>query len=406
MPLTNTGVKNLKLADKPKKYSDGQGMYLLVNRVGKYWRFDYSFAGKRKTLALGTYPEVSLESARKRRTAAREQLADNVDPGAVKRQAKNALVAKHIATFEVVAGEWLKKTAKTRKDNTEGKLTTWLTNDVFPVLGKLPVADITAPDVKRVLDRLHTRDVSDTLRRVHGLIGRILKFATTSGLCGRAVTVDMKLGDLYPAAKTVSHAAIVDPVQFGGLLRAIAGYRGHPAAVAALQLAPLVFVRPGELRHAEWAEFDLDAGIWEIPGSKMKMGIAHIVPLSRQAAQILRKLHVLTGHGRYVFPSTRGQGRPMSENTINAALRGLGFGPDVHVGHGFRASARTILDEILKQDVRIIEMQLAHAVKDANGTAYNRTSFLPERTELMQVWADYLDRLRDGGQVIQLPRAA
>ena len=208
MALTNTGIKNLKPTGKPKKYSDGQGMYLLVNAAGKYWRIDYAFAGKRKTLALGTYPDVSLESARKRRTAARELLAEGVDPGAAKRQAKNALVARHAATFEVVATEWLKRTSKTRKGNTETKLTTWLINDIYPLLGRLPVAEITAPDVKRVLDRLHARDVGDTLRRVHGLIGRILKFAATSGYCSRAVTVDMKLGDLYPAAKTVSHSAI------------------------------------------------------------------------------------------------------------------------------------------------------------------------------------------------------
>lgn len=406
MALTDTGVKNLKFSGKPTKHADGQALYLLVSATGKYWRLDYKFADKRKTLALGQYPEVSLAKARKRRDEARELLADSIDPGAKKKADRAALKAKHENTFEAVAADWLERTAKTRKGGTEARLTTWLTGDCYPVLGKMPVAEITAPDVKRVLDRLHNREVSESLRRVHGLIGRVLKFACAAGLASRDVTQDMKLADLYPPVKTVSHAAIVEPVAFGGLLRAIDGYRGGPVATAALKLAPLLFVRPGELRHAEWSEIDLDAAVWEIPAEKMKMGVALTVPLPSQAVGILRQLKDLTGHGKYVFPSNRGQGRPMSENTVNGALRALGYGPDVHVGHGFRAAARTILDQNLKQDVRFIEMQMAHAVRDALGAVYNRTSFLPERTAMMQAWADHLDRLRDGAQVIPMVRAA
>jgi len=220
------------------------------------------------------------------------------------------------------------------------------------------------------------------------------------------VTQDLELKDLYSLPKTVHHAAIIEPLPFGGLLRAIHGYRPDTVAGAALRLAPLLFVRPGELRKMEWSEIDLETGTWSIPAAKMKMGVAHIVPLAKQAVAILQALHDQTGHGGYVFPNNRGEGRSMSENTVNGALRALGYGPDLHVGHGFRASARTMLDQNLRQDVRIIELQLAHLTRDVNGQAYNRTSFLPERVQLMQAWADYLDQLCEGGKVIPMAKAA
>lgn len=406
MKLTDTAVKNLKFTGAAAKHTDGQGLYLLVSGVGKYWRFDYRFADKRKTLALGIYPDVSLAKARKRRDAARELVADGKDPGEAKKQARAELKTKHANTFEGVAADWLDSTTDQRKAVTDRKLKTWMDSYVLPEIGKLPVSELKPTDVLRVLAVMNRAGIGESLRRVNGMIGRVMRFAVAAGLAPRDVTQDLELKDLYAAPKTVHHAAIIEPLPFGGLLRAIHDYRPGTIAGAALRLAPLLFVRPGELRKMEWAEIDLDAALWAIPGAKMKMGIPHIVPLARQAVTVLRELHNQTGHGVHVFPSNRGQGRPMSENTINGALRTLGFGPDVHVGHGFRASARTLLDQNLKQDVRVIELQLAHLTRDANGQAYNRTSFLPERVVMMQTWADYCDQLREGGQVIPMVRAA
>jgi len=406
MKLTDTAVKNLKFKGTAAKHTDGQGLYLLVNGVGKYWRFDYRFADKRKTLALGIYPDVSLAKARKRRDEARALLADGQDPGAAKKQARAELKTRYANTFEGVATGWLESTTNQRKAVTDRKLKTWMDAYVLPEIGKLPVSEVKPTDVLRVLAVMDKAGIGESLRRVNGMIGRVMRYAVAQGLAPRDVTRDLELKDLYAPPKTKHHPAIVEPQPFGGLLRSIQGYRPGTIAGAALRLAPLLFCRPGELRAMEWAELDLDAGLWSIPESKMKMGVAHIVPLARQAVAILRAIHVQTGHGKYVFPSNRGQGRPMSENTINGALRALGYGPDQHVGHGFRASARTMLDQNLRQDVRVIELQLAHLTRDANGQAYNRTSFLPERVAMMQTWADYCDQLREGGQVIPMVRAA
>lgn len=406
MKLTDTAVKNLKFTGTAAKHTDGQGLYLLVNGVGKYWRFDYRFADKRKTLALGIYPDVSLAKARKRRDEARALLADGQDPGAAKKQARAELKTKHANTFEGVATGWLESTTDQRKAVTDRKLKTWMDAYVLPEIGKLPVSEVKPTDVLRVLAVMDKAGIGESLRRVNGMIGRVMRYAVAQGLAPRDVTRDLELKDLYAPPKTKHHPAIVEPQPFGGLLRSIQGYRPGTIAGAALRLAPLLFCRPGELRAMEWAELDLGAGLWSIPESKMKMGVAHIVPLPTQAVSILRAIHDQTGHGKYVFPSNRGQGRPMSENTINGALRALGYGPELHVGHGFRASARTMLDQNLRQDVRVIELQLAHLTRDANGQAYNRTSFLPERVVMMQTWANYCDTLREGGQVIPMVRAA
>lgn len=406
MALTDTFVKQVKHTGKPAgdRYADGGNMYLLVKAAGKYWRQDYTHADKRKTLALGTYPEVSLLKARQRREKARELLAEGIDPSAAKQEAKATQRAASANTFEVVAREWLDKTKADRMASTHGKVTTWLEKDVFPYIGKMPISTMGPRDVLGALRHMEGRGALDSVQRVKQICGQVFRYAVASGSAERDVTQDLK-GALAKHAGG-NFAAITDPSKLGELLRSIFDYNGHPYTVAALKLTPLVFVRPGELRTGEWEEMHLDAAEWRIPGSKMKMGVDHIVPLPTQAIEILRGMHALTGHGRYVFPSLRTGERPMSENTVNAALRGMGYSKEVHTAHGFRATARTIMDEVLNERVDLIEHQLAHAVKDANGRAYNRTAHLPARRVMMQTWADYLDRLRIGADVIQLRSAA
>lgn len=407
MSLNDTRIRQLKhLGSKNgEKYGDGGGMYLHVSATGKYWRMAYRFAGKQKTLALGVYPAVSLANARKRRDEAREQLASHIDPSAAKRDEKQARADAAANTFEAVGRDWLSKTAAKRQAITQLKVSTWLEKDVFPFIGRMPIASIGPRDVlEKVLRRLEARQAIDTAHRVKQLCGQVLRFAVVSGLADRDVTADLREA---LTTKAVRHfAAITEPKQVAGLLRSIHAYSGHPCTVAALKLAPLVFVRPGELRTAEWTEIDLDACEWRLPGSKMKMGVDHVVPLSLQAVETLKSLQPITGHGRYVFPSIRTGERPMSENTLNAALRGMGYSAEAHTAHGFRATARTILDEVLGERVDFIEHQLAHTVKDSNGRAYNRTAHLPARREMMQRWADYLDKLRNGAEIIFLKAAA
>jgi integrase len=341
---------------------------------------------------LGVYPDVSLAKARARRQEARELLAEGIDPGAAKRDAKNAKLIAAQHTFEAVARLWLEKTKPERAAITQEKVQNWLTHDLFPALGSRPISTIKPRDVLVALQRIEARGANESAHRVKSLCGQVFRFAVAIGLAERDVTVDLK--GALSSVKANHFAAITEPREAAKLLTAIHGYSGHPYAAAALKLAPLVFVRPGELRSAEWIEIDLDAAEWRIPGHKMKMQNDHIVPLAKQAVDILRALHAMTGHGKYVFPSIRTGDRCMSENTINAALRSLGFGKDVMTGHGFRAMARTILDEVLEERVDYIEHQLAHTVKDANGRAYNRTAHLPARRLMMQRWADYLDQLR------------
>jgi integrase len=406
MALVDTFVKQVKHTGKPAgdKHTDGDGMYLLVKAGGKYWRMDYTHATKRKTLAMGTYPEVSLVKARERRAAARKLLADGIDPSAVKREEKAAKLSAAENTFEVVARDWLNKTKADRAQITQDKVTAWLVKDAIPFIGKLPISTIGPRDVlEKVVRKIEARGAIDTAHRLKMLCGQVFRYAVVSGLAERDVTADLR-GALV--TKTSTHyAALTEPKQVGELMRSIFDYTGHPCTVAALKLTPLVFVRPGELRTAEWAEIDLDAAEWRIPGVKMKMKADHLVPLSTQAVEILRSVHLLTGHGKYVFPSLRSGERPMSENTISAALRGLGYAKDVQTAHGFRAMARTIMDEVMGERVDLIEHQLSHAVKDANGRAYNRTSHLPARRAMMQRWSDYLDKLRVGADIVELKQA-
>lgn len=406
MALTDTFVKNTKHSGKSSgdKHADSGGMYLLVKATGKLWRMDYRFDGKRKTLALGVYPAVGLGMARKRRDEARERLAQGVDPSAYKKVEKAQKLAASAHRFEAVAREWLQKTDADRSPNTTTKVLNWLEHDVFPFIGTMQIGAIGPRDVLAALRKMEVRGALDSVHRVKQVCGQVMRYAVACGYAERDVTQDLKGALARPEAG--HFAAITDPKKVGELMRSIFSYQGNPYTVAALKLSPLVFVRPGELRTAEWTEMDLDAALWRIPGSKMKMKADHIVPLPTQAVKILRTLHPMTGHGRYVLPSLRTGERPMSENTINAALRGMGYAQEVHSAHGFRAMARTIMDEVLGERVDLIEHQLAHAVKDPNGRAYNRTAHLPARKEMMQRWADYLDKLRVGADVVPIMAAS
>ena len=408
MALNDSFIKNnTKHSGAPAgdKHADGGGMYLLVKAAGKYWRMDYRFADKRKTLALGTYPEITLSVARQRREAARKQLAHNVDPSEAKQEAKAAQVAVLANTFENVARDWFVKTDADRAATTTKKIDNWFTHDVYPYLGAMPISAIGPRDVLACLRHMETRGALESVQRVKQHIGQVFRFAVATGSAERDPTPDLK-GALTKAAPG-HFAAITEPKQAGVMMRAIYAYSGHPQVQTALKLSAMLFVRPGELRSMEWTELDLDTAEWRIPGSKMKMKVDHLVPLSTQALALIEAMKPLTGTRRYVFPSIgRSEDRPMSENTINSALHGMGISKETHSAHGFRAMARTIMDEVLGERVDLIEHQLAHAVKDPNGRAYNRTAHLPARRAMMQRWSDYLDKIRIGADVIPLRAAA
>ena len=406
MALTDTFIKNIKANGTAagEKHTDGHGLYLHVKDAGKYWRMAYRFAGKQKTLALGVYPDVSLADARQRREAARKQLAHNIDPGAAKQEAKQAQAAVLANTFEKVARDWLTKTDADRIASTTKKIDNWLTHDVFPYIGSMAISAIGPRDVLACLRHMEARGALDSVQRVKQHIGQVFRYAVATGSAERDPTPDLK-GALTKAAPG-HFAAITEPKQAGVMMRAIYDYSGHPQVTVALKLSAMLFVRPGELRSMEWSELDLEAAEWRIPGSKMKMKVDHLVPLSTQALALIEGMKPLTGARRYVFPSIgRSEDRPMSENTVNSALRGMGINTETHSAHGFRAMARTIMDEVLEERVDLIEHQLAHAVKDPNGRAYNRTAHLPARRAMMQRWADYLDKLRIGADVIQFKTA-
>ncbi len=400
MALTDTFIKQVKHsgAAAGDKHTDGLGMFLLVKAAGKYWRMDYRFEGKRKMLAIGVYPDVSLAKARARRAEARAQLADGIDPVLAKHEKRREVAAQALHTFAAVADEWLAKQADAPK--TRQKKAGWLKNDILPLIGDKPIAGLRPRDVLAVARRMEDRGCGESSHRVLQLCGQICRYAIASQLVEVDVTSGLR-GALAPIV-TTHLPAITDPTAVGALMRAIDGYEGFYSVVAALRLAPLVFVRPGELRGAEWAEFDLDAAEWRIPAARMKMGVEHIVPLARQSVAILRTLQPLSGHSKFVFPGIRSAKTCISDGAVNAALRVLGYQQDQVTGHGFRATARTIMDEVMGERVDLIEHQLAHAVKDVNGRAYNRTSHLPARREMMQRWADKLDQLRRGADIIPI----
>lgn len=398
--LTDKQIQNAKARATLYRLLDGEGLYLEVSSAGgRLWRFRYRFAGKEKMLALGKYPQVRGPAARKLAGEARQVLSESRDPGAEKQAAKErARIASDIG-FEAIATQWHAKLKLA--DSTRAKHVAFFANDVFPWIGKRPIADIAAPDLLAVIRRIEGRGATDVARRVHNLCGRVFRYAVGHGLCERDPSRDIELRDILPPADVQHHASVTEPSAVGGLLRAMDGFSGAFVTRCALQLAALVFVRPGELRHAEWKEFDFDKAEWRIPGNKMKMGEQHIVPLSSQALAILREIKPLTGQGRFVFPGERTNARPMSENTINAALRRLGYTKDEMTGHGFRSMASTLLHE-LGHPHAVIERQLAHGERNKVSASYNFAEYLPERRVIMQQWADYLDGLRAGGMVIPL----
>jgi integrase len=405
LPLTDVQVRNAKPKEKDFKLPDGYGLYLLVTPTnGKLWRFDYRYSDKRKTLALGAYPSISLADARQRREDAKKLLANGVDPSALKKAQKAATVAETENSFEVVAREWHSKFSGTWSPSHAETTLRRIQSDVFPVIGARPIGEIKAPELLAMLRRIESRGALETAHRIRTICGQVFRYAVATGRAERDPAADLK-GALPPYKK--SHlAAITEPKEVAPLLRAIDDYKGSFVVKCALQLSPLVFVRPGELRQAEWAEIDLDAAEWNIPAERMKMKVAHLVPLSTQAVGILRELQALTGNSCYLFPCHRSFARPMSNNAINAALRRMGFEKDEMTGHGFRAMARTILDEVLQVRPDYIEHQLAHAVRDPNGRAYNRTAHLDERRKMMQLWSNYLDGLKAGAKLIPLRSAS
>ena len=405
MPLTNTAIHNAKPSGKAKKLFDGGGLYLEVAPAGgKWWRLKYRFGGKEKRLSLGVYPDVSLKQARRRREEARQLLARKIDPSEHRKAQKTAREERSANSLEAVAREWFIKHSPNWAASHASRILSRLERDIFPWIGGTPIADITAPQLLAVVRRIEQRGALETAHRVLQNCGQVFRYAVATGRAERDPSGDLR-GALSPV-KGKHFAAVTDPKQVGSLLRVLDGYEGTLIVRCALRLAPLVFVRPGELRHAQWADIDLEAAKWCF--TVTKNNTPHIVPLSHQAVEILCELHPLTGQGRYVFPSARTPGgeRPMSDNAILAALRRMGIGKEEMSGHGFRAMARTIIDEVLGFRPDYIEHQLAHAVRDPNGRAYNRTAHLPERRRMMQEWADYLDRLKAGAEIILFDQSA
>jgi integrase len=407
MSLTDVAIRKAKPGinpkgeptSKPYKMGDTGGLYLeVVPAGGKWWRFKYRHGGKEKRLALGTYPDTGLADARDKRDAARKLLAAGVDPGEQRKAAKAAGEDRAANSFEVIAREWHAKQSATWVELHASRIMLRMENDIFPWLGSRPIAGITAKEFLATVNRIVDRGATESAHRVLQNCGQVLRYAIATGRAERNPVADLR--GALPPVKQSHLAAITDPHAIGGLLRAMDAYQGSFVTRCALRLAPLLFVRPGELRQAEWAEFDLDAAQWNLPAEKMKMREPHLVPLAPQAVKILRELQALTGSGRYLFPSPRSPQRPMSNNGVLSALRRMGYGTQEMSGHGFRAMARTVLDEVLHFRPDYIEHQLAHAVKDPNGRAYNRTAHLAERRKMMAAWADYLDGLRAGAQVV------
>ncbi|HTY21348.1 MAG TPA: integrase arm-type DNA-binding domain-containing protein, partial [Geobacteraceae bacterium] len=395
-PLTELQIKKAKPAPKEFKLFDGGGLFLLVTPVGgKLWHFKYRFAGKEKKLAFGAYPIITLAEARQLREEAKKFLASDVDPGEVRKSRKEELDAEQ-RTFERVALEWFAKNEPVWSLSHCNTVKRRLNHDIFPVFGNRPIAEIRRSDIISLLKGIEARGKVETAKRIKIYCGQIFRYALNNDWIEYNPTADLKASDILTKVEEKHHAAITDPKKVAGLLRAIDGYTGTCTVKYALQIAPLVFVRPGELQKAEWSEIDLDTAEWNIPAARMKTKQPHLVPLSRQAVGILRELYKLTGSFKYLFPSLRSNQRPMSNVAMLAAFRRMGYDKEEMTTHGFRAMARTILDEVLQIRPDFIEHQLAHAVRDPNGRAYNRTAHLAERRKMMQIWADYLDGLKAG----------
>jgi integrase len=403
--LTDAELRKAKPGEKAMRLFDGGGLYVEISpKGGKWWRLKYRFGGKEKLLSLGTYPTTGLKAARDKRDKARALMADGVDPSEVRKAEKTTRAVAAENSFEAVAREWHATVHKLKvSDGHATRTLIRFEQDVFPWVGATLISEVKPQLLLQTLRRIEARGAVETAHRARQACSQVFRYAIASGRADSDPAA--ALVDALKPVLVTHMPAITDPKRVGELLRAIEAYEGMPVTRAALQLAPLVFVRPGELRKAEWAEFDLDAAEWRIGSNRMKRskqekasGMDHLVPLSLQALAVLRDLHPLTGHGRYVFPSLRTGERPMSDNAVLSALRRMNFPKDEMTGHGFRAMARTMLSERLGVEESVIEAQLAHSVKDSLGRAYNRTQFASQRREMLQLWADYLDKLRTGGR--------
>ena len=411
--LTDAECKNATCPpEKPRaRLACSGGLYLEISPAGsKRWFWKYRKDGKEGRMALGSYPDVGPKDARKARDAAKLQKSEGRDPVQVRKVEKLKALTPAGDTFKATAEEWYAMKLDSWSSHYAIREKRNLEKDLFPFLGQRHIGEIEAPELLAVVRRVEERGALDVAHRVLTTAGQVWRYAVATGRAARDVSADIK-GALKPHHGK-HFAAITDPVKLGELIRIIRGYQGGPIVRAALQLAPMLFQRPGELRAAAWAEFDLDAASWTIPAARMKRrvdgkknGDPHLVPLPTQAVELLQKLKPLTGHGTLLFPGERSHDRPISDNTLRAALLTLGYGPDVQSVHGFRATARTILAEVLNFDPLVIEAQLAHAVKDANGRSYNRTTYLKHRATMMQQWADYLDKLAKGADVIPFKAA-
>lgn len=402
MPLTDTAIRNAKPARKPFKLSDGGGLYLLIEPRGtKLWRMAYRHAGKQKTLAFGIYPIVNLADARARRDAARKLLDEGVDPSVQRKLEKQA----NAIDFKLVAGELLDKMRREGRAAATLAKTQWLLEFAYAAIGARPIAKITALEILDFLRKIEARQKYETARRLRSTCGMVFRYAIATGRAQRDPTLDLR--GALTAPKVKHRAAIIDPIEIGALLRAIEGFEGQATTRAALRLAPLLFVRPGELRHAEWTEFDFEGAVWTIPADKMKMRRPHRVPLAKRAIVILNDLKAETGAFRWLFPSVRTPKKPISENTLNAALRRLGYGPEQMTAHGFRAMAATRLNEMGQWNSDAIERQLAHQERNDVRRAYTHgAEYWSERVSMMQAWSDYLDELKETGKVLPLRQSS
>ena len=393
MPLTDAQIRKVKPTDRPQRLFDGRGLYIEVStNGGKWWRLKYRYGGKEKRLSLGVYPDVSLKDARHRRDEARKLLANDVDPS----EHRKALRAKSreigANSFEIIAREWFDKRAANWVASHADRLIRRLERDIFPWIGSTPITELNAPKILEVIRRIEQRGALETAHRALQNCSQVFRYAVATARAERDPSADLR--GALPPVKGKHFASVTEPEKLAGILRSLDSYEGTLVVRCALRLAPLVFVRPGELRHAQWSDIDLDNAEWRYTVTKTES--QHIVPLSSQATAILAELRPATGRGRYVFPSARHPrgDRAMSDNAVLAALRRMEIPKDEMSGHGFRAAARTILDEVLGFPPHLIEHQLAHTVRDPLGRAYNRTAHLPERQRMMQDWADYLDQLK------------
>ena len=399
MPLTALKIRTTKPGPKTIKLFDERGLYLEISPAGgRWWRFKYLFDGKEKRISLGVYPDISLSDARERRDEARKLVANGIDPSENRKAQKSAKTERAANSFEVIAREWYAKYSKTWVENHGNRIIRRLERDIFPWIGGKPIADLSAPDLLTVIRRIEERGALETAHRALSNCGQVFRYAIATGRASRDLSHDLK--GALPPVKGEHFAATTDPKRLAEILRVMDDYQGTFVVRCALRLAPLIFVRPGELRSARWQDIDFQAREWRYLVTKTNT--PHIVPLANQALIILQELQPLTGNSLYVFPGARSFQRPMSENAVLAAMRSLGIGSDEMSGHGFRAVARTILDEVLGIRPDFIEHQLAHAVRDPNGRAYNRTVHLAERHKMMQLWADYLDKLKSGAEIIPI----